>query len=717
MLRLEEWKKRTRPCVALEDGFHFSPPHRQLDTAICREANNDIHLADSFTRDSMQTKLSLPSYRAEIDGLRALAVLSVIAYHAFPEYARGGFTGVDVFFVISGYLISLILFKSLNGGSFSFADFYARRVRRIFPALAVVLAASYLFGWFFLFPSELAQLGKHIASSAGFVQNLTLWSESGYFDTSSSSKALLHLWSLGVEEQFYILWPVLLWLAWRRKLKVLAVILTVSIASFAFNLWMTQHDATGAFYLPLSRFWELLAGGALAWRVAQNEASQSDPGPQKLESATRARLRAFAPHLLSAFGLLLLLFAVWKTERGAGFPGAWATIPVLGAVSIIAAGPRAWINRYLLANPVIVWIGLISYPLYLWHWPLLSYARIIYGETPSLQARFLLIAIALILSWLTYQLIERPIRFNRRGISFVPALASIMVVVGLAGYLTFRLNGLSYRPVAQNALLQGYQWPPLKNWDPKCGGIVQLKPDSYCEISSTYPPSVAIIGDSHANALFDYFSAYFGREQRGVINLGKGGCPAFLGVERDNSSCPLVENTVIDYLVHHPEIRDVYIAGRFAATQSGIDFGERPNNSFYRIKLVDHPSIQDRNAIFKTGLSSTLDRLTNARKNVTILLDLPELNFDPLSCTPRLGLVARECTIQREVVTERQAAYRKIIQALQPAYGFRLIDMSEPFCGAEFCTAKYNGKVLYRDRQHLGIYASQYLLNKGFRVD
>ena len=214
---------------------------------------------------SLQSYLSHPKYRPDIDGLRAIAVLSVVAFHAFPNWIRGGFIGVDVFFVISGYLISTIIFENLDSGTFSFAEFYARRVKRIFPALLLVLTASYAFGWFALFADEYKQLGKHIAAGAGFVSNIVLWNEAGYFDSSAETKPLLHLWSLGIEEQFYVVWPLLLWLAWKQKFDLLTITIIVALVSFFLNINGVKEDTVATFYSPQTRFWELLCGSLLAW--------------------------------------------------------------------------------------------------------------------------------------------------------------------------------------------------------------------------------------------------------------------------------------------------------------------------------------------------------------------------------------------------------------------------------------------------------------------
>lgn len=210
-------------------------------------------------------QLTHPKYRSDIDGLRAIAVLLVVGFHAFPHWVKGGFIGVDIFFVISGFLISSIILGNLESNTFSFTEFYSRRIRRIFPALLVVLTTCFTIGWFVLFADEYKLFGKHMAAGAGFVSNLVFWDESGYFDKAAETKPLLHLWSLGIEEQFYIAWPVLLWVAWRLHFNLLAMTLAVAAVSFFLNTKGIRTDAVATFYSPQTRIWELLTGSILAW--------------------------------------------------------------------------------------------------------------------------------------------------------------------------------------------------------------------------------------------------------------------------------------------------------------------------------------------------------------------------------------------------------------------------------------------------------------------
>lgn len=393
--------------------------------------------------------LTHPKYRADIDGLRAIAVLSVVGFHAFPNLVKGGFIGVDIFFVISGFLISTIIISGLERNSFSFIEFYSRRIKRIFPALLVVLIASYAAGWFTLLADEYKQLGKHIAGGAGFLSNFVLWGESGYFDNAAETKPLLHLWSLGIEEQFYIIWPLLLWSAWKGKLNLLAITVVIAIILFSLNIEKIDSDAIAAFYSPHLRFWELLIGSTLAYITLFNTASF-----HKLKLSTPiANISSFCGVILIATGILVI-----TKERT--FPGWWALLPTFGTTLVIAAGTQAWLNRVLLSNRVLVWFGLISFPLYLWHWPLLTFARIVEGKTPSFDIRIVAVAISVLLAWLTYKLIEKPIRFSNNSSRKVYTLLSLMTLTGCFGYYSYvqeGFEGYGYRSKEKSEFSQYFE--------------------------------------------------------------------------------------------------------------------------------------------------------------------------------------------------------------------------------------------------------------------
>lgn len=264
------------------------------------------------------------TYRPDIDGMRALAIIAVIAFHAFPTIAKGGYVGVDVFFVISGFLISSILFRASSTGNFSFIDFYLHRAKRLFPALSVVLLATLCLGWIYLLPRDFAILGKHAAASAAFTQNLLLWSEAGYFDVSADQKPLLHLWSLGIEEQFYLIYPVIIWVLWRRPNAVLPALIALATISFIFNVATVSKYPAAAFFLPLTRFWELLSGAILAHTVMYR--------PNDVKRPPNWR------NACSIVGILLIIVAVGLVNQSSTFPGWWALMPVAGAYLIIWAG-------------------------------------------------------------------------------------------------------------------------------------------------------------------------------------------------------------------------------------------------------------------------------------------------------------------------------------------------------------------------------------------
>jgi peptidoglycan/LPS O-acetylase OafA/YrhL len=367
------------------------------------------------------------NYRPDIDGLRAFAVMSVVLYHAFPQVVRGGYVGVDIFFVISGFLISKNVFAEIAEERFSFAKFYERRVRRIFPALAVCLAAVLAYGFVCLMPFELARLGKHVFFGAGFLSNIALWSEAGYFDAAATSKPLLHLWSLGIEEQFYIVWPALLWMAFRIKAAMARLLAVLFLASFAFNVVLAHTNISDDFYLPVSRFWELLAGAGLAWwRPIIRE-------PLRRSSISLAGLAA-----------LLTSAALFTPEMR--FPGWPALLPVAGTTAIILVGPEAAVNRTVLCNGAAVFIGLISYPLYLWHWPLISYAYVMRsGKPPTALMAAALVAFSFLLAWATYRFIEYPIRYGTRRRYLSPIVALCVAALGACGLAIWIWSGFPQR--------------------------------------------------------------------------------------------------------------------------------------------------------------------------------------------------------------------------------------------------------------------------------
>ena len=485
-----------------------------------------MSIAATTGQERLLHELTHPSYRPDIDGLRALAVMLVVIYHAFPALLPGGFIGVDIFFVISGYLISSIIFKSLANEQFSFVDFYMRRIRRIFPALFLVLATTYVLGWHTLPAAEYQQLGKHIAAGAAFVANFALWSESGYFDADAISKPLLHLWSLGIEEQFYIVWPLLLWAVWRLPGKRLMALTAVALAaSFAANLWTIERDLVAVFYSPLSRFWELLAGAVLAGVALHQGQRFTAPGGRQ------AKLRSLA-------GGLLLLVGVCLISDGDRFPGWWALLPTGGAVLLIAAGPAGWLNRYLLSARPVVWVGLISFPLYLWHWPLLSFLRTTVSPEPGTGFLLVAVLLAIILAGLTYRLIEKPIRASRHGKRLAGGLLALVALVGFLGYNAYVRAGLQFRSIAKATELPAYDWRSGYRYG-RCflsgeAGSSPLFAEECAAADGSERPLIMVWGDSHSASLYPGIAALAEEQGYRVAQYSTSGCPPVLDFAVDN---------------------------------------------------------------------------------------------------------------------------------------------------------------------------------------
>ncbi len=483
-------------------------------------------------------------YRADIDGLRAIAVVGVLIYHAFPTLLPGGFVGVDVFFVISGYLITRVILDGLTRSSFSIGDFYARRVRRIFPALLLVLGVCLVFGWRTMLADDLAHLGKQAAGGAGFVANLVLWSEAGYFDQASASKPLLHLWSLGIEEQFYLAWPLLLWAAWRARLPLMPFILGTAAASFLINLHYQADNPTAAFYSPLSRAWELMIGGMLAhWSSSSGAGERAWWGARlsALGIVTGSGAAATLRSIGSVLGLGLLVFSLAWINSSMPFPGFRAMLPTVGTALLIASGPNTPIARWLLASRPFVWIGLISYPLYLWHWPLLTLAGNAYGTLGSLERVGLLLA-AVVLALLTWKLVERPLRSPHRGGLKVAGLLLGMAVVAAFGLTAWKKEGFPsrYPEIIKRATeydLEAYR-KELRHT--VCFMELGTNANGYAPecVDGGDKPLWVLWGDSSAGSLYTGFRHM--QEQAGDMRLAQftsSACPPIANADMPNPDC------------------------------------------------------------------------------------------------------------------------------------------------------------------------------------
>lgn len=667
--------------------------------------------------------LSHPKYRPDIDGLRAIAVLSVVAFHAFPAWLQGGFIGVDVFFVISGFLISTILFENLDKGTFRFSEFYARRVKRIFPALFLVLLACYTFGWFALLASEFKQLGKHTASGAVFISNFALWSEAGYFDNSAETKPLLHLWSLGIEEQFYILWPCILWLAWKHKCNPLVPTLLITFTSFALNINGVKQDATATFYWPHTRFWELLCGSLLAWlsiykahwkngiAVTIKKALDSTDNKTAIQKDI-----ALLQNIAAFVGCTLLIYGFFRISKDVHFPGKWAIVPVLSATLIIMAGPDAWINRKILSNKVAIWFGLISFPLYLWHWPLLSFARIVASDIPSINVRIVAIILSIMLAWLTYRFVETPMRNGK--ISRVKVIMPVVLVAGMGaiGYTTYLKDGLIFRDVEKsNSTLGGYAGGSGVELINECGiskkNIDTRKKFAVCASDKRAPVKYALIGDSKAAAIFDGLVRTSTQAGRWLFIGGNGkyGAPVPVLSQADiYKQHQELSQVAVKSIAANPHIKTVVIV---TATRKLFDLSsdtsieELPHSKNY-------PTALD-------GLQNTVDLLKNSGKKIVLVVDNPTLPH-PEDCIYRKTAIPlvntlivkknEKCTISIEKHIELSDKYRQLLKKIQSSHpkDVAIFDTLNYLCDRQngLCSHTKDGRLLYSYTDHISDYAA-----------
>ena len=630
-----------------------------------------------------------PKYRPDIDGLRAIAVGSVLAYHAFPSLLPGGFIGVDIFFVISGFLITTILLQSLAAGDFSYRDFYARRIRRIFPALVLVLLATLAFGWYVLLPGEFSQLGKQTMGGAAFFANLVFLGEAGYFDASAETKPLLHLWSLGIEEQFYIFWPLMLGLAWRRRWPMLRVVLAVAVISFLVNVLTVQAHRAAAFYSPLSRAWELMGGGLLAVMQLQSVAQGA------------ASTRAWKKHLQSIVGIALIVLGLFMTRSTKAFPGWWALLPVLGAASCIAAGPGGVLNRYLLSNRVMVWIGLISYPLYLWHWPLLSYARIVTGGEPPLQLRIVLVAASVVLAWATYRFLERFVKLHLSQ-AILRGLAGAGAALALAGVLVFlgtpmpRHDSPALQAVAdatrEDNYYDGFEEAALGN--------------QFVYRAGNGKHNVLLIGDSHVEQ-YAPRALELVRTQpdraRTIYFATKGSCPPVPGLfSGPDTGCDERRTAVLD-LALKPEIDSVVLGACWSCYFTGAG----PTvNYFVDDRKAVHPFIGG-DGIDQSlkSLGEVLKRLS-AHKPVYLVLGNPVgMDFDPLRQIEgsRLGRMTAESGQLKAPMPQDQAQFNARLKQVAQANGAKVIEPFASLCADGECIRSMpdDGSPAYKDIGHL----------------
>lgn len=628
-------------------------------------------------------------YRPDIDGLRALAVLAVIGFHAFPGKVHGGFVGVDVFFVISGYLITSIIYAEIVEGRFSIAEFYARRIRRIFPALIIVLLATLALGWLVLLPEEYSLLAKHVIGGSFFSSNFLLWSEAGYFDIEGKLKPLLHLWSLGVEEQYYLLWPVALlgiWATFKNHSRVGMAIVAFAGISFALNLLFISDEPTAVFYSPVTRIWELLIGAMLA--VGERSGRlfpRHENSPTDFGGRTRIRNAA------SITGAALIAGSIAFASARYPFPGWIGLAPTVGAALMIASGPGSSLNLHILSSRPAVFTGLVSYPLYLWHWPLLSFVHIyepeIYspiaevtntGRIRSLKVAAILIAF--VAAILTYQLIEKRIRkLAPRPIS-VKLFAMICLIAGLGGVIFLTDGFANVRgPIdgpAKSKLVQ----PVYLDCTKENGAIFNAgysAKHSSCEgqAGGNSKLDVLVFGDSHGMDLY-----------RGIENANwsiglfdANLCMPYAGFEKDEKgSCSATLARFMKLVDSHKPatiVISLYFTRYYLWYEMDQNLNAMARESFKRL---------------------------SAMGDLIVMLDVPILNFNPDNCRSRPIKKRIDCVIPSETFADQKRIYEKGLRdASSGITNITFVDPEKLFCSGALCYAAKDNILLYRDTHHL----------------
>ncbi len=661
------------------------------------------------------------NYREDIDGLRAVAVLSVIAYHFCPSFVTGGFVGVDIFFVISGFLISGHITDDLIKGRFSFVDFYVRRTRRIFPALALVLSVTLIIGWFTLLPDELKELGKHAVAGVFFTSNLLLWTEAGYFDRVAEFKPLLHLWSLGVEEQFYILWPYILWLCWGR-FSISKVIATLLAASFIANIILVDANNIIAFYSPFSRLWELAAGALLAQMMRISSAC----GVFKLVN-TSIKLK----NLASVAGFCLIFLSISFLRPESIFPGWNAAFPVLGATMIIWSGMSSFTNRLLLINPMMVFIGKISYPLYLWHWPLLAYMRILTSGLPSNENIAIAVIACLILAILTTYILEPKFRFGPHGMIKAIGLIFMMFSIAIVGMHVVWSDGYPKRssmqkshhlmPVEDVSIYNNHNCSNSREWP-----YHNLNHEFFCMRSSDRKSiqTTAIIGDSHAYPMyFGFYETIVNNKNERLIMVGAPGCPPIYNVESFEKGSPHkclnLMGALLDQIKNDTNVDTVVLVARGPLYISGSGYGNVDKHNRI-LQNKDSTGFEGNRNLFISGMENTILTMQEADKRVVVVLSPPELGFEPKECFNQRpfnfsGKSIENCGVSYQDYLTRSGDYRRAFLTLsQEIKNLTVIDPERIICVKDYCNAYLDGELLYSDNNHLSASGALRVVREGY---
>lgn len=643
-------------------------------------------------------------YRREIDGLRALAVIPVILFHAGVESFGGGFVGVDIFFVISGYLITTIILDELAAGTFSIVRFYERRARRILPALFLVMAVSFVLAWLSLLPSDMKDFSKSLVAVSVYASNFLFWIESGYFDTAAELKPLLHTWSLAVEEQFYLVFPVFLILSWRLgKKSIVALLGVASIASLAAAQWGALHQPTATFFLLHTRGWELAIGSFVALHFSRKNCYEPS---------------LYVQQVLSLAGLALIAYATFAFGKTTPFPSLYALVPTIGtALIMLFAWPQTYVGRVLGSKP-LVGIGLVSYSAYLWHQPLFAFARHRSLGEPSTAIFAGLTVLTICLAIVSWRFIERP--FRRKGVigqgqvfAFAIIGSVICVSAGVFGVLT---NGFAERAMLPTGITQSFERTVRAN---ACfdQAKVHERADWLCQLGgATAEPSFLVFGDSHALSVLEMFdSAALAENVTGVFT-GASGCPPLLGIfalriDQGDKNCHQLNRRVFDF-VKEKGIRKIFLIGRWTYYTDGGYTGKE--FSYLGLDPNDAKNKDISRRAFEHGVTETATRFEQLGVEVHVFTQAPQQEFAPQRAYQMVsigGKIGNDQLALRSVASIRHRELQAYADGILREKGkyFKLFNLDQTYCTKDRCLVGDDQGSYYFDDDHLSIYGAALL--------
>lgn len=675
-----------------------SPDDRQIAPQLTSQAHKP--LATKFAGSA-----SDPEYRPEIDGLRAIAVAAVVIYHAKLFALRGGMLGVDIFFCISGFLITKLLISRQAGCFVSLGSFYERRVRRILPALLAMIAVCGVPAWLWMSPAQLRGFGQSAVAALSFLPNIYQWMTIGYFDTGAAEKPLLHLWSLGVEEQFYLLFPIGIALLRRAQKRAMAAwILILGTTSLIAAFVLCKADPSAAFYLAPTRAWELLAGSYVAVVVVDRPTSAA---AERVWSA-----------LAASIGLGFILFALTSVDDSRTFPNVGSLLATAGTVLILAFSDARSLTTRLLSCAPFRGLGLISYSVYLWHQPIVAFYNVYAGTNPRPGLSAALCVGTGILALLSWRFVERPWRLQglRSRNQLVTTTILAMSVLGACGLIAHLSDGFPRRFDSRTlAVASTATSSPMRG---RChtAGIQYLEPLNAC--AYFYSDSEwAVLGDSHGVELAYALATELRASRKGVVQLTFSNCPPALSFQSSAPGCSKWISAAVARIESDAQIRNVVIAYRYAYYLYGDQRSSFPAipNSTPTLAATSRGAATDREEMW-TSFELLVDRLLRAKKRVFVLLPFPELSADIERDVFRLNRShsSTESTLGPSLTYYLLRNKEVLSRLARLPWGSSLIriDPTRVFCDKNDCYSIAGGQALYFDDNHPSIFGARLVVGE-----